>query len=227
MFSDFCLYSLCMRQNSGDRIRIAMEKRNVKQIQLANESGLSTGMISSYLSGKFEPKITAIEKMARVLKVSPSWLGGFDVPMEECLTEYDPENGILTIPFISQKISAGIGEEYLPDDCLSIKKIDILKHIARGVDKTSLVCAEVKGDSMIGANIYPNDYVIFSRGMIDQEGIYVISLMGEVMVKRLLFDSIDNKVTIISENKNYPPKTTSAENVRILGKVIGWIHNEY
>lgn len=144
-----------------------------------------------------------------------------DVP-----TSYDPENGILSIPFISQKISAGTGEDFLPDECLTVKRIDILERMAKGIDKATLVCAEVKGDSMIDANIFPNDYVIFSRGLINQEGIYVISLMGEVMVKRLAFDTIENKVTIISENKNYPSKTTSAENVRILGKVLGWIHNE-
>lgn len=141
-------------------------------------------------------------------------------------TSYDSDNAVLTIPFISQKISAGTGEDFLPDECLTVKRIDILERMAKGIDKATLVCAEVKGDSMIDANIFPNDYVIFSRGLINQEGIYVISLMGEVMVKRLAFDSIENKVTIISENKNYPSKTTSAENVRILGKVLGWIHNE-
>lgn len=202
-----------------------MKRKNINQAELARESGLSTGMISSYLSGKFAPKIDAIDKMANVLGVSAPWLWGYDVPMEYEIS-YDSDNGILSIPFISQKLSAGIGEDFLYDECISVKKVDILEKMIRGCNKATLVCAEVKGDSMIDANIFSGDYVIFSRGLIEQEGIYVINVMGEILVKRLAFDGIDNTVTIISANKNYPAKTTSADNVTILGKVVGWIHNE-
>ena len=90
------------------------------------------------------------------------------------------------------------------------------------------VVTEVKGDSMIDANIYPGDYVFFSKGLIKGEGIYVIAFAGDIMVKRLSFDAPRNKLSIISENKNYPVRIIDAESdgVRILGKVIGWIHNE-
>ena len=64
--------------------------------------------------------------------------------------------------------------------------------------------------------------------MIKGEGIYVIAFAGDIMVKRLSFDGPMNKLTIISENKNYPVRIVDADTdgVRILGKVIGWIHNE-
>jgi transcriptional regulator with XRE-family HTH domain len=52
-----------------------------KQADLVRETGLDRGSISSYLSGKYEPKQKAIYKMAKALDVSESWLLGYDVPM--------------------------------------------------------------------------------------------------------------------------------------------------
>ena len=52
-----------------------------KQADLVRETGLDRGSVSSYLSGKYEPKQKAIYKMARALNVSESWLMGYDVPM--------------------------------------------------------------------------------------------------------------------------------------------------
>ena len=91
-----------------------------------------------------------------------------------------------------------------------------------------LTAAEVKGDSMIGVCIYPGDTVIFSRGMIEGDGIYVLSLAGDILVKRLQFNALKNELTIISENTKYQPQTVNADidGLRILGKVVGWIHNE-
>lgn len=163
-----------------------------------------------------------IISLAKVLKVQPWEILGWDVP------SYNPKTTTLTIPFITQKISAGLGEEELPDECLEVKSIDILENMAKGISRKILTAAEVKGDSMIEANIYPGDIVIFARGRIEGDGIYVLALGGEVLVKRLQFDSLSNELEIISMNRNYKSRTVSADadGLRILGKVVGWFHNE-
>ena len=205
-----------------------MNAKNMKQIDLVEKTGINKGAISSYLSERYEPKRGQIEKMAEALDVSPTWLAGFDVPMDAETPYYNPDTGILTIPFVTQKISAGLGEEELPDDCLEVRSIDILASMAKGISKKVLTAAEVKGDSMIEANIYPGDIVIFARGRIEGDGIYVLALAGEVLVKRLQFDALSNELEIISMNRNYKPRTVSADadGLRILGKVVGWFHNE-
>ena len=98
--------------------------------------------------------------------------------------------------------------------------------MAKGLDKTTLVAARVRGDSMVDANIFSGDIVIFSRGLINGEGIYVINYLGDVLIKRIQFDPKNGEVAIISANKNYPVKTASAEDVLVLGKVVGWFHIE-
>lgn len=62
------------------RLREAMADANKKQADLARETGLDKGSISSYLSGKYEPKQKAITALAKCLNVSEMWLWGYDVP---------------------------------------------------------------------------------------------------------------------------------------------------
>ena len=218
-----------MRSNVSERIIEAMQLRKVNQSELVEMTGLTKGAISSYINNRYEPKSGAIGKMADALNVSPAWLAGFDVPMERNTTKiFKPESLSFKIPFINQKLSAGPGMSYISDEDIIVKTLDITSDLPRSVDPSTLVCAEVVGDSMINIKLYSGDIVIFSRGMIRGEGIYVLALYGEVIVKRLEFNRIENKVNIISENEKYPVQVVDAdnENVIILGKVIKWLHRE-
>lgn len=63
----------------SQRLREALTASGKKQADLVRETGLDRGSISSYLSGKYEPKQKAIYKMAQALGVSEAWLMGYDV----------------------------------------------------------------------------------------------------------------------------------------------------
>ena len=54
----------------ADRLREALAAAGKKQADLMRETGLDRGAISSYLSGKYEPKQKAIYLMARALDVN-------------------------------------------------------------------------------------------------------------------------------------------------------------
>lgn len=64
------------------RLRIALDRSGKKQADLVRETGLDRGAISSYLSGKYEPKQRAIYALAVALDVNEAWLLGYDVPMD-------------------------------------------------------------------------------------------------------------------------------------------------
>jgi len=68
-----------------DRIKEALLKRDMTASDLAKKSGINKGSISKYLRGDVLPKQSAIDAMARALYVLPSWLMGYDVPMEAVL----------------------------------------------------------------------------------------------------------------------------------------------
>ena len=65
-----------------ERLKVALRMANMKQSELCQCTGLDKGAVSSYVSGKYEPKSDAINKMAIALNVNEMWLWGYDVPME-------------------------------------------------------------------------------------------------------------------------------------------------
>ncbi len=216
-----------MSNMQGRRIRQLREKKGMSLEDLGQAIGTTRQNIFKYEAGDITNiPYDKLRKIAEALDTDPWYILGWEPPKKK---DHREAKDMISVPLISQKISAGYGETFLSDENITMKKISIPTSILHGVtDASTLVSVEVKGDSMIDANIYPGDYVFFAKGMIKGEGIYVIALAGDIMVKRLAFDALSRRLTIISENKNYPPKTVDADEsgVRILGKVVGWIHNE-
>lgn len=66
----------------SERLQIAMDKRKIKQIDLARVADVNQGALSRYLKGSYEPKSATIYKLALALDVSDMWLEGYDVPMD-------------------------------------------------------------------------------------------------------------------------------------------------
>lgn len=71
-----------MNATISDRIKEAMSVRNMKQAELVEKTGITKGALSSYISGRYEPKQTNTFLIAKALDVDVSWLMGNDVPME-------------------------------------------------------------------------------------------------------------------------------------------------
>ena len=69
-------------ESTAARLKKAMDLRSKKQVDLAKETGIDKGSISHYVSGRYEPKQEAVNKLAIALGVSEMWLWGYDVPME-------------------------------------------------------------------------------------------------------------------------------------------------
>lgn len=66
----------------AERMKVAMDFRNMKQAELVSMTGIGKSSISTYLSGEYKPKQKNIYKIAKALSVNEAWLMGEDVPME-------------------------------------------------------------------------------------------------------------------------------------------------
>lgn len=66
----------------AERIKFAMKAKNKKQVDIVNDTGISKGAFSSYLSGQYNPKADKMELIADSLEVDLQWLYGENVPME-------------------------------------------------------------------------------------------------------------------------------------------------
>lgn len=70
------------KAETKDRIREALEIREMKQAELVEKTGIDKGQMSSYLAGRYKPKQNNLHLMAKALSVDEAWLMGYDVPME-------------------------------------------------------------------------------------------------------------------------------------------------
>lgn len=70
------------RDACGNRIRIALNIRRMKQSELCQITKIPKSALSQYISGCYEPKQDRIYLIAKTLDVSEAWLMGYDVPME-------------------------------------------------------------------------------------------------------------------------------------------------
>lgn len=69
--------------NFNDRLNEAIEKRDIRPVDLANRTDIPEATISQYRSGYAKPKYERIVRIADALNVSLTWLMGGDVPMEK------------------------------------------------------------------------------------------------------------------------------------------------
>lgn len=65
-----------------DRLKEALDLRQMMPVELARKSGINKGSISKYLKGGYLPKQNNIGAMAEALNVSPTWLMGYNVTMD-------------------------------------------------------------------------------------------------------------------------------------------------
>lgn len=54
----------------------------MKQIDIVKAANIDKGALSSYISGKYEPKDKVMFRLTKALNVDEMWLWGYDVPKE-------------------------------------------------------------------------------------------------------------------------------------------------
>lgn len=64
-----------------DRLKEALEQRQLRAIDLSEATGVPKSAISFYLAGKSKPKADRLYIIAQALNVSEAWLLGYNVPM--------------------------------------------------------------------------------------------------------------------------------------------------
>lgn len=234
---------MCM-DKFWERVDALRANQGMTQARFSQKIGKSHRTVEDWKKRQYIPSGDVCVSIAKLFETTTEYLiTGEELPLpDDCFASVsenaiyysakgpvkteDDEEPTIRVPIAPQKISAGHGEEFLTSPGEYVGHVRILERMARGLDTTRLIAAVVKGDSMTGVQIFSGDVVVFARGYLDENGLYVVSLRGEVLVKRLEFDRIHEQIAIISENKNYRPITVDAhdDGINILGKVVGWVH---
>ncbi|RQD76121.1 MAG: helix-turn-helix domain-containing protein [Candidatus Syntrophonatronum acetioxidans] len=75
----------------GNKLTNLREEQELNQAQLAKKTGLSPGLIGQIEKGKAQPSLQTLEKIARVLKVSPCFFIVEEESLQETLGMLRPE----------------------------------------------------------------------------------------------------------------------------------------
>jgi repressor LexA len=206
-----------MKDSFANRMRKAMEIRNMTQADLVKKTGLPKSAISQYYSGKYEPKQKGIYLIAKALNVNEAWLMGYDVPMERTDSEY-PDN----ILKIETKKFPLLGTIAAGEPIFAEEQFE--SYVEAGANIRADFCLKVKGDSMINARICDGDIVFIRKQPDVNDGEIAAVLIGnEATLKRVYKKK--NEIILVAENPAYPPlvyKNEELSEVRILGKAIAF-----
>ena len=212
----------------GDIIKENRMGLGMTMDELANKSGLSKGYISMLEKGE-NPKtkkqiIPSVETFKRL-----SHALGLDI--NELINTVDADQKIL----LAREASAEYNTKLRHLTPIPHKKqIPILGHISAGLPLLAVEHIEayenvedesldygliVKGDSMIGANIYEGYTVYVSRETDICNGDIVIALINgyDATIKR--FYRYDNEIILKPENPTMKEQHYKPEDVQLLGKV--------
>ena len=215
-----CYVEVIRMKKCSDRITEALSIRGMKQADLCSKTGIPKSAISQYVSGAFEPKQDRLMLIAQALDVSPVWLMGFDVPMEQGMeiptaTNIIPLPEMRSIPLVG-KIACGT-------PITATENLEGYIKIPSQLEADfALIC---RGDSMVGARIMDGDYVaIRQQSDVDDGDIAAVLIEDEATLKRVY--KMPGRLILRAENPRYAPIDISGgdlEGVRILGKAVYFI----
>lgn len=201
----------------AERLRKGMDLRNLKQVDIIEKTGINKGALSSYLSGKYEPKQNNIHLLAKALSVNEAWLMGHDVPMERTVGLSTARKKGVTINVLG-RVAAGIPIEAVED---IIDTEEISEDMAATGEFFGL---RIHGDSM-EPRMTEGDVVIVRKQENAESGEIVIAMVNgcDATCKRL--KKYADGIMLLSNNPKYEPMVFSKEEietkpVRIIGRVV-------
>lgn len=222
-----------MKAEFKDRLRTALEIRNMKQSELVEKTGIDKGQLSSWLSGKYKARQKNIALLSEALNVDEAWLMGFNVPMERTFVasdaiDYSKYSNLMPLPYSSGQTVPLIGTIACGTPILADENVE--KEIKLPDNISADFCLRCKGDSMINARIHDGDIVyIKKQPMVENGQIAAVLIantadMAEATLKRVYV--YDNKIMLVAENPLYQPLSFDRDdmnNVKIIGKAVAFL----
>ncbi len=158
-----------------------------------------------------------------IKKISVNWLF-FDQAVD--MLKSETEKFFQVRYFSDIRASAGGGADGFDVEEHELITIDEkIMHNMVGMGNTELEAIHVDGESM-EPTLQDGSIVFVDRTQtnINKNGIFIASTTGGLFIKRIQ-QRADGMIELISDNSLYPPQAVSADEVTIVGKVVGNIES--
>jgi len=215
----------------GERLKEIRKKLGITQGELASLIGVSETTVWNWENGRREPRSTEINKLAKVLGVSVSYLLG-ETDADHGNVKKNSFQHVIEIPILDPTLIACAGKgNHIESVYAKAEKTVFLPTSDVGVisvdaDKRPFAVI-VEGDSMEGAGIQDKSTVVVNPAEEIYDGDTVLvafGIMPQIAIKWIFFKR-DGGIELRSANPAYPPLIFAKEDIdnnmiRILGKVM-------
>lgn len=188
--------------NAGDRIKELRILNNLTQEELGEKVGVKKAAVQKWESGITKNlKRSTIQKLSEIFDVSPTYVMGMSNVKNPSTSKRIPLLGAIAagLPIMAEENI----EDYFNIDS-KIKADFALK---------------VKGDSMLGAGIFPGD-IVFIRKQENLENGEIGAVLIEDSATLKKFYKEKDTIILQAENDFYKPIILTNGDVRILGKLV-------
>jgi len=172
--------------------------------------------------GKRDPSRDVLVRLVKAYGIDINWLLTGQGAVSG---RGDGDGQVVHIDFVRQEAAAGRGVNI--EENPEVTSLPVLRSLIAPYRSEKVRAVEVRGDSMTGIGLDDRDIVLFVPEARTGDGVHVVSISLQLLVKRIHFDAGGRSVHVISENPQYPPRILSGDDLeqfRVEGKVIGWMH---
>lgn len=185
---------------------------------LCRQIGVDSGTLLSWIKHDRLPRADVAVTIAMTLGQTAEYLLTGEHPAPQALVDTDL-GATVTVPLLTQT--------HIAEFPMVGERIIVPKLLVRDCEESSLGAVQVRGDSMIDEQLIHGDVAIFSDRGAQGEGLYVLDIHGDILIRRIQCNPVERTMTLFSANPRYEGKRVvplDHENVRILGKVVAWFH---
>lgn len=201
-----------------DNFTKAMQDSHKTLYALSKETGISTGQLHDYKSGRSTPKLPTCEKIAKSLNVTVDYL--FDRVEETPISNLFGK--IVTLRVLSS-VSAGYDSEIVEE--WNDERDSVPLTMLHGYPPEECCLLVVKGDSMYPKILDGDKIIIHVQSSVDSGDTAVVIYNGnEGTVKKVKYVNGEDWMELIPANPEYPIKHIEGSDLTkclVFGKVIG------
>ena len=204
------------KSTTSERLKYLMKTKNLKQsdiLEKISERGeyVSKSALSQYVNGQSLPDQSKLTILSQALGVSEVWLMGYGD------TEAQNIKNILFVKPSTKKIPV-IGTIAAGEPLLAVENIEDYIDLDEKIKADFAL--RVRGDSMVGANIFDGDIVFIRKQPdVDDGEIAAVIIEDSATLKRVF--KLDDKVMLKAENPRYKPIMLNGDkSVYIIGKAV-------
>lgn len=206
----------------------AIKEKGYTHEQIAEELGVTRQAVSQWSSGRVQPSLQRLRKLAEFLGTTVGYLTGDEeasaTPFRMADTS-EKVDGLVRVPILDASASCGPGADPTGADIVGAVDFQptFIRSLPGVVGPSNLHIVHADGDSM-EPTIHDRSFCIVDgkQNELRRDGIYCLQAENQIFIKRIQ-RNLDGTLTLLSDNERYQPKVidrATLDSMKVIGRVV-------